>query len=120
MHSKLDGKVLEGQDDGTVKMKTYDPKNPRQLWIQTNVGQQWLNFETSLPMMASNGRNWIWKERCTENCMILDARNQNQALDRGWETVEGTNVITFEAHGADNQRWNYVQVNNNAFEPDFV
>ena len=111
MHSKLDGKVLEGQKDGTVKMKTYDPKNPRQLWIQTNVGQQWLNFETSLPMMASNGRNWIWKERCIENCMILDARNQNQALDRGWETAEGTNVITYEAHGADNQRWNYVEVN---------
>ena len=90
-------------------MKTYNPENSRQIWIESDIGQQWVNFETSKPMIAGNGRNWFRGE-CDYHCLILDARDQSQALTRSWDAEEKSVVFTWDANGSQYQRFNYLQV----------
>ena len=112
--SKLDNRALECQDDGTVIMKDYDPENPRQIWVVTNIGHQWINLATSQPMRAGPGRNWIYNYNagCINfDCQIYDARDTTQVLDRQLCYEEGCGVITSSANNAeDNKLWKFIQL----------
>ena len=104
---------MECQDDGTVIMKDYDSENPRQIWVETNMGHQWINLATSQPMRAGPGRNWIYNGGCTNNfeCQIYDARDSTQVLDRQSCYEEGCGVITSSANNSeDNKLWKFIQL----------
>ena len=45
--SRVDGKALQGNSDGTTMFKTVNFNEPAQKWIQTSVGNQLLNLKTS-------------------------------------------------------------------------
>ena len=44
--SQLDGRAIEGADDKSGILMELDETNPKQQWIQTEVGNQWINVGT--------------------------------------------------------------------------
>ena len=112
--SKLDNRTLEGKADGSAHMQTYDPTNSKQIWIKSDLGDQWINTGTYQPLMAGNGRNWIIGSKNGNGYLILDQREPTKALDRGWKQANGQGLTTWQAHGAVNQRWNFVYFDENS------
>ena len=60
--SRLHGRVAEGKPDGYAKNMPFDSNNPNQLWMETSIGNQFINVGTGLPLKAGNGRAWTFGE----------------------------------------------------------
>ena len=58
--SRLHGRVVEGKPDGYGKMMPLDITNPKQKWVETGHGNQFINVATKKPLYAGNGRAWTF------------------------------------------------------------
>ncbi len=104
--SQLDGRALEanGPTDNKGKMMPLDESNPNQQWIQTDVGSQWINVGTGLPLeLWGNAKSFLLP--LDDQARILDARNPERAVDRGWTQQDGVIVGSWWKHGGLNQKW---------------
>ena len=61
--SRLNGRVAEGKSDGFAKIMPFDSRNPKQLWMETTIGNQFINVATGLPMKAGSGKAWTFGEQ---------------------------------------------------------
>ena len=107
MFSKLDNRTLEMHSDGIVRMQTYKEGNLNQQWVISDMGDQWMNVGLKKPMEIATGRNWILGEY-KNGYLILDKRSPTKAIDRGWDQKDGKMLVTWNAHGAPNQRFEMV------------
>ncbi len=102
--SQLDGRAIEGADDKSGILMEPDDTNPKQQWIQTDVGNQWINVGTGLPLQGwGNIKSFILP--LDDQDRILDARNPGKALNRGWAQQDGVPVGGWNKHGGLNQKW---------------
>ena len=84
--SRLHGRVAEGKPGGYAKNMPFDPSNPKQLWMETSIGNQFINVATGLPMYAGAGRAW----RFGEQQRIFD--QSGRALFARWKNEDGVDL----------------------------
>ena len=80
---RLYGRAAEGQADGYAKLMSFDSSNPNQLWMETSIGNQFINVGTGLPMKAGVGRAW----RFGEEQKIFEPTGH--VLSTGWRDEDG-------------------------------
>ena len=85
--SRWHGKAIEGKSDGYGKVMSFDIDNPRQQWIETKIGNQFINVGTGLPLFAGNGRAWIFGEEHR----VVDPF-YGQAIWVPWADEDGGNI----------------------------
>jgi len=100
--SQLDGRAVRGKSNGNVEMWTRNEKDPKQLWVTSDYGQQLINVGTNLPLQAGIGKSWIWDK---EGMVLKDARKTDTVMDRGWSQEDGKSVGTFNRHNGANQKF---------------
>ena len=59
------------------------------------------NAKTKLPLLVKTNDVWIHDEKDR----LIDAGNQNKALDRTWSQSEGADVIEWDKHNGANQKF---------------
>ena len=86
--SRLHGRVAEGKADGYAKLMSFDSSNPNQLWMETSIGNQFINVGTGLPMKAGRGRAWTFGEQ------QRISEPTGQVLLNGWRDEDGIPLST--------------------------
>ena len=90
--SRVDGKALQGNPDGTTMFKTVNFNEPAQKWIQTSVGNQLLNLKTGKSLEIYDGKSWIFDDKMR----IVNARYSTKVLASSWAHDDGRGVHMWE------------------------
>ena len=90
--SRVDGKALQGNSDGTTMFKTVNFNEPAQKWIQTSVGNQLLNLKTGKSLEIYDGKSWIFDDKMR----IVNARYSTKVLASSWSHDDGRSVHMWE------------------------
>ena len=86
--SRVDGKAIQGNPDGTAMFKTVDFNEPAQKWIQTSIGNQLLNLKTGKPIEIYDGKSWNFDDKMR----IVNARKSQKVLASTWGHDDGRSV----------------------------
>ena len=85
--SRLHGRAVEGKPNGYGKTMTFNSNDPKQKWMQTSIGNQFINVATGLPLFAGNGRAWTFGEQ-QRIINPLDGK----LLTTPWANVDGRDL----------------------------
>ena len=89
-------------------MWTFNISDPKQLWVNSGIGNQLLNIGTGKALSVGvNGRSWSMDT----SGRYINTRNTWEALDRQNGQVNGDLVQTFGLKDWIRQKW--IQIPNN-------
>ncbi len=105
--SGVDGRAVEDQGDGTYLMKDLDTGNANQLWVETDVGNQWFNVGTGNSLVAGSANKPTRSWSLNDKGAVYDTRKTNFVLDRDNAGEDGDSVGVSKAKKnlKDNQKW---------------
>merc|ERR1711935_607990 len=103
--SKLDNRVIEGTAGGDGQMMTKSDNNLAQKWIRVSSenGEKYINVQTKLPFYVSTTDTWIYDNQQR----IVEAKDQEKALDRGWRKQDGQGIVMWNKHQWKNQKFTF-------------
>ena len=70
-------------------MMTFDPNDPAQKWVESDMGNQITNVGSNIGLYAGEGRSFKWDEYYN---MLNDTRKDGKSLRRGWGQNDGVGV----------------------------
>ena len=86
--SRLHGRAIEGKPNGYGKVMSFDSNDQKQKWMETKIGNQFINVATGLPLFAGSGRAWTFAGK---ELRIIDPL-YGQAIWVPWANVDGGDI----------------------------
>ena len=87
--SRLDGKAVEGLDDGKVKFFDKDITKPEQKWIRTQIGDQFINVKTKKALETYSGKSWTFDGKMR----VVSSRDSTIVMASTWSHDNGRDVL---------------------------